>query len=257
MTSAVGPRVQTRSSDTSSSTVGQGFIPLETSQSVTEHDLRVAIVNDYELVVAGVAALLGGERVDVVELAASLPVISDVDIVLYDTFGHVQGDRTDLEDLVRGSGAKVVIFSWNMGADLVARALATGVGGYLSKALTGPEVVAGLERVVSGETVVLGGDREPRMGGDWPGRSLGLSVRQAEVLAGITQGLSNQEIAAWLFLSINSVKTYVRTAYRRIGVSSRSQAVLWGVENGFTPDQRRIVDPDLHRAQQMPFPEPV
>ena len=43
-----------------------------------------------------------------------LPVITDVDIVLYDTFGQVQGEGIDLEDFVRDSGAKVVIYSWNL-----------------------------------------------------------------------------------------------------------------------------------------------
>jgi hypothetical protein len=38
------------------------------------------------------------------------------------------------------------------------------------------------------------------------------------------------------------VKTYIRTAYRRIGVTSRTQAVLWGVDNGFKPDTLRTVD---------------
>jgi two-component system, NarL family, response regulator LiaR len=49
--------------------------------------LRLAIVDDYAVVVAGVAALMEVERIDVVETAVSLPVISDVDVVLYDTFG--------------------------------------------------------------------------------------------------------------------------------------------------------------------------
>ena len=48
-----------------------------------------------------------------------------------------------------------------------------------------------------------------------------------------------------MFLSINSVKTYIRSAYRKIGVTPRSQAVLWGVENGFKPDTLRTVDPAL------------
>ena len=49
----------------------------------------------------------------------------------------------------------------------------------------------------------------------------------------ITQGLSNQEIADRAFLGINTVKTYIRTAYRKIGAGSRTQAVLWGIQHGF------------------------
>jgi DNA-binding NarL/FixJ family response regulator len=209
--------------------------------------LRLAIVNDYAVVIAGVAAFLADERIDVVETGASMAVLTDVDIVLYDTFGQVQGDGLDLEDFVRDSGAKVVIYSWNLQPDLVERAIARGASGYLSKALTGPEVVGALERVMAGEVVVLTGDHETSAGGegDWPGRAVGLSPREAEILALITQGLSNQEIADRAYLSINSVKTYIRSAYRKIGVERRSQAVLWGVKNGFEPDTERSIDPAL------------
>ena len=69
---------------------------------------------------------------------------------------------------------------------------------------------------------------------DWPGREHGLSDRESEVLSLICQGLSNQQVAQNLYLSINSVKTYIRTLYRKIGVESRSQAVIWGLGHGFT-----------------------
>ena len=77
--------------------------------------LRLAIVDDYAVVVAGVAALLADEHIDVVETGASQTVLSDVDVVLYDTFAQVQGRGIDLEDFVRdSSGAKVVVYSWNV-----------------------------------------------------------------------------------------------------------------------------------------------
>jgi two-component system, NarL family, response regulator LiaR len=206
--------------------------------------VRIAIANDYEIVVAGVAALLSrfGDRIQVVELNANTQVASEVDVVLYDTFGQVQGDGFDLDDLVRGSGAKVAVFSWNVQSELVERALARGVRGYLSKALTAEEIVLGLEAIHRGEVVtemrplaVL--DSET---GQWPGQEHGLTQRESEVLALITQGLTNQEIADKAYISINSVKTYVRTAYRKIGISRRAQAVSWGMEHGFSPGRARI-----------------
>ena len=217
--------------------------------------IRVAIVNDYEIVVAGVAAMLApyADRVAVVELDSGLPVLSDVDVILYDTFAAIQGDGVDLEDLVRGSDAKVVIFSWNVQAELVQRALARGAAGYLSKGLAAAEVVAGLEAVHRGELELPSGtlgedpDGDPAEATAWPGREHGLSAREAEVVALITQGLSNQEIAERTYLSINSVKTYIRTAYRKIGVSRRSQAVLWGMQHGFEPDRLRSVVEDSTR----------
>lgn len=209
--------------------------------------LRVAVVNDYEIVVAGVAAMLAPhhDRVSIVELSSGLPVISDVDVILYDTFAQIQGDGVDLEDLVHGSEARVVIFSWNVQPDLVRRALERGAAGYLSKGLPADEVVAALEAVHDGETVTPRESAETAdrvAAGQWPGREHGLTARESEVVALITQGLSNQEIAERTYLSINSVKTYIRTAYRKIEVSRRSQAVAWGMRHGFEPDRMRSID---------------
>ena len=66
-----------------------------------------------------------------------------------------------------------------------------------------------------------------------PGVDLvGLTGRELQVLALIAEGLTNQEIADKVFVSINSVKTYIRSAYRKIGVNSRSQAAVWGLQHG-------------------------
>ncbi len=96
--------------------------------------MRVAVVNDYEIVVAGVAAVLARypDRIDVVELDSGMPVASDVDVILYDTFGQAQGDALDVTALVRDS-AKLLIFSWNVDEDLVRRALDLGACGYVPK----------------------------------------------------------------------------------------------------------------------------
>ena len=140
-----------------------------------------------------------------------------------------------------------MIYSWNLKPELIEEALAGGASGYLSKVLTGPAVVDALERIKAGEIVVLAGDFESSAdgAGDWPGREAGLSPREAEILALITQGLSNQEIADRVYVSINSVKTYIRSAYRKIDVTKRTQAVIWGIDNGFRPDSLRTIDPAL------------
>jgi DNA-binding CsgD family transcriptional regulator len=51
--------------------------------------------------------------------------------------------------------------------------------------------------------------------------------------------LSNERVAGQLCVSINTVKSYIRTGYQKMGVDSRSQAVLWGVDHGFraAPEQ--------------------
>lgn len=75
-----------------------------------------------------------------------------------------------------------------------------------------------------------------------PDVAASLSKREREIVTLISQGLTNQEIAQKMFLSINTVKTYIRTTYRRLGVASRSQAVIWGIRN----EQRlaELVEPD-------------
>jgi len=102
--------------------------------------------------------------------------------------------------------------------------------------------VTALEAVHAGEIVIS--DVSPRTrtatGLDWPGRGEGLSDRESEILALITQGKNNAEVASLTYLSPNTIKSYIRTIYRKIGVASRTQAVLWGVNHGFTPDHRRI-----------------
>ena len=65
------------------------------------------------------------------------------------------------------------------------------------------------------------------MGLDWPGRGEGLSDRESEILALITQGKSNADVAKLTYLSPNTVKSYIRTIYRKIDVGGRTQAVLW------------------------------
>lgn len=214
--------------------------------SARERPVRVAVVNDYELVVVGVAALLEpfSDRVAVLELDSGLPVMTEVDVVLYDTFGQPQGDGLDL-DVLREGGAKVAIFSWNLQPELVNRSIELGASAYLTKGLDGEALVQAIEDVHDGRLVVPSGVTvREKVVGDWPGREFGLSAREAEIIALITQGLSNQDIARRSYLSINSVKTYIRTAYRKMGVTSRSQAVLWGVRHGFQPDIARAIAVD-------------
>lgn len=73
----------------------------------------------------------------------------------------------------------------------------------------------------------------PKTAGAGPGTVVGLSERESDIIALVTEGLSNQEIADQMYLSINSVKTHIRSAYRKMGVKRRPQAVLWGIDHGF------------------------
>jgi DNA-binding NarL/FixJ family response regulator len=207
--------------------------------------LRIALVNDYEVVVKGLAAMLEGYRdtFEVVELDAGVEPRQPADIALYDTFAATAGDRDQVKLLAGDRRVrKVVVYSWDMEQRLVSRALDNGAAGYISKGLPAHELVGALLAVYEGEERVhpVPPGAPAATIGDWPGRQEGLTQRESEMLALITQGLSNDEIADRTGLSINSVKSYIRTCYRRIGVTNRSKAILWGVENGFRPDHKRV-----------------
>ncbi len=211
---------------------------------MSSEPIRVAIANDYEIVVVGIAGVLQrfSDRVNVVELDSSLPVQAEADLVLYDSFGQMQGASLDVESVVGSSGGRLVVFSWNVQPELVEESLAAGAAGYISKSVTGERLVELLERVCAGERVVPETtDAADGAFGHWPGDDHGLSPREAEVLALICQGLGNDEIADRAYLSINTVKTYVRTLYRKIGVESRTRALLWGIDHGFRPDRSRVL----------------
>lgn len=218
-----------------------GFPGMEPTSSRAHEEgsrIKVALVNDYDLVVRGLHQMLA-EHPDDVEIVR--PEADEADVVLFDTFGS-GGMAARIPELTRNPRfKKVVAFSWNHSEEAVHVALSMGAAGYLSKGL-GPQVlVTALRRVHAGEKVVLvRGAGGGSAAGLWPGQATGLTVREAETLALIVRGMSNREIADDLFLSENSVKTHIRHAYRKIGVTRRSQAVRWGYENGFAPHRQDV-----------------
>lgn len=206
--------------------------------------IRLAVVNDYDVVVEGVAGMLRRYRdeVRIVALDSSggqeTTGEPQVDIALVDTFAHPPGDCDAVARLAKsGRAHHVVVYSWNLDPATIERALTRGVHGYISKMAPAGELVAALRKIADGEVVVDADvSRLGQVPGDWPGREEGLTPRESEMVALITQGLSNEDIVRQTMLSPNTVKSYIRAAYRKIGVSSRSRAVLWGIEHGFRPD---------------------
>jgi DNA-binding NarL/FixJ family response regulator len=213
---------------------------------VAKEPILVALVNDYDVVVAGIARMLDGyrDRVVVAELDMNQTVKDPVDVVLYDNYAQPESDKDEVSTLVANPCAgSVVVYTWNVHPKLIESAKEQGVRGYLSKTLPARDLVDAIERVHRGELVVSDPPPRPRAaapGLDWPGRGEGLTERESEILALITQGMSNAEVVDLTFLSPNTVKSYIRSVYRKIGVESRTQAVLWGVRHGFEPDHRRI-----------------
>jgi DNA-binding NarL/FixJ family response regulator len=215
------------------------------TSSGADRRIQVALVDDYDIVLAGVARMLDRyrDRIVIAEIDANTPVHEPVDIVLYDSFAQPESDQDQISVLVSNPYAhRVVVYTWNFHPVLIESARKQGAHGYLSKTLPARELVAALEAIHAGDMVISDPPARARSapGLDWPGRDEGLSDRESEILALITQGMSNAEVAKLTFLSPNTVKSYIRAIYRKIGVASRTQAVLWGVNHGFTPDHNRI-----------------
>jgi two-component system, NarL family, response regulator LiaR len=168
--------------------------------------------------------------VTVVRLTTDSGVDVEVDVVLYDTVGRLPHDEK-LHDVVGHNKAKVIVYTWSSYPE--GAFFAEGAAACIHKGIPVRELVEVIEAVHEER------DLEPHDCNDaenWPGREHGLSARESEVLIFIADGLSNQEIAERLFLSINSVKTYIRTAYRKLGIERRSQAVRWVLEHGLRYD---------------------
>ena len=184
------------------------------------------------------------DRVLVAEIDANEPLVDTVDIALYDSFAQPESDHDEIEVLVRSPRAKrVVVYTWNFAPDLIEQRAPAWRARLPVQDAAGPRTgrgAGGGARRRDGDQRIARPRRARPPGLDWPGRREGLTDREAEILALITQGKSNAEVAALTFLSPNTVKSYIRSVYRKIDVGSRTQAVLWGVKHGFTPDHHRI-----------------
>lgn len=232
-------------------------------QPAFRRPIRVAILNDYPLVVEGLARIFEHyqARVQLLELAVQAEQITEaVDVVLYDVFAADRRHITVPQALKpKPKDIKLVLFGWSSDVALIDSGMKHGVDGYIHKSLPARSIIESIERVCRGEKVLAmaaNATDQPRPSiGDWPGRSEGLTVREAEVIAHITQGLSNEEIAKALFLSLNSIKSIIRSAYKKMHVERRGQAVAWGATHGFRPgvptQQYRIIYPD-HSEGKVP-----
>lgn len=209
--------------------------------------LTVAVV-DHELVCCGVEAMLApfADTIEFVRLEPGQAPARPVDIVLVDTCSRLEGHGgPDVDELVRDPHVgTVVLYTWSLTETVVASARKRGVHCALPKSLGDAQLARALRRVP------VGGGRAPRRPAPratrndrWPGKDVGLTPRESEVVSLVTSGLSNGQIAAQTYLSINSVKSYIRSAYRSMGVTTRSQAVLWGIDNGMAPTHMSLVLP--------------
>ncbi len=196
--------------------------------------ITVAVLNDYEIVVRGVAAMLAPyhHRVQVVELDAGGEPSVPADVALFDTFAGRRQTLARAGEMVRDGGvAHVVLYTWDAAPELVRAARDIGVSGVILKTRSAEVLVDSLERVVAGEPVGFERGLSPAS----TPRVSELSDRESEVLALIARGLTNAQIAVELYLSIETVKTYVKRLYAKLDVHNRAQAAVAASAHRLTP----------------------
>src|SRR6478609_7016430 len=94
--------------------------------------IRIGLVDDYEVVLIGVAHLFDRyqDRVMVVEIDLTEGIRETVDIALYDNFAQGEADQADIEALIQSPHAdRVVVYTWNFDERLVRAALRKGAHG--------------------------------------------------------------------------------------------------------------------------------
>jgi DNA-binding NarL/FixJ family response regulator len=215
----------------------------------TQGPLRVVVVDDHQMVLDGLRAMLAAyaDRVEIVgeatepELAMKIITEQEPDITVLDV--RLRGSSgLDLcaEIRRRHPACKVVFLTVYDDEQYLYQALRLGAAGFLLKRVRGAELVDHLQRIHQGEVLI-----DPSLaakvamsvahlrGGEfWPGARLGLTQRESEVLALMVAGLSNRAIAGRLSVSEETVKTHARGIYRKLSVTDRSGAVAAALREG-------------------------
>ncbi|MEJ7800840.1 MAG: response regulator transcription factor [Ilumatobacter sp.] len=199
----------------------------------------VALVNDYEIILQGLQAMLApfSDRITVVEHEVGGTPDVCADIALFDTFPG----RRDALDRAKQMAAesivdRIVMYTWDAADEFVTIARNVGVSAIILKSVTGEALADQLTQVAAGSRVGL--DEAMRSKRRGPAESL--SLREQEVLALLALGYSNPEIANELFLSVDTVKTYVRRVFSKLGVSNRTNAALLAARYDLAPPARRL-----------------
>ncbi len=206
--------------------------------------VKVLIVDEHEVVRAGLRSLLAGSDIKIVaeaisgDAAVKAAQKHNPDLVLLDirmpdgdgltALGRIKLDRPEMP---------VLIFSGFDNPTYVARAVALGANGYILKGTSKDKLLDGIRRAAKGENIwtreelrrVTGALATPRLATDV---EVPLTQRESEVLHQLALGLTNKEIAQSLQISYETVKEHVQHILRKIGVTDRTQAAVWAVRKG-------------------------
>lgn len=207
--------------------------------------ISIMIVDDQEVIRLGLQQLLAGSDFTIVDQAATASealtkaVATKADVLLLDVrmpetdglnlLARIKLDRPELP---------VLLFSAYENPNFVARAVALGAAGYVTKGAKKEELTTALSTAARGEMVwtreelrkVTGALAMPRSNFDMEAP---LTRRESEVLRFLALGRTNKQIADDLQISYETVKEHVQHVLRKIGVNDRTQAAIWAVRTGF------------------------
>ncbi|MCB0997424.1 MAG: response regulator transcription factor [Acidimicrobiales bacterium] len=203
--------------------------------------IRVVLVDDHELVRAGVRAELAGRvqvvgEADDVEGAIDVVVGTRPDVVLLDV--HLPGgDGPAVIEGVRRAGveARFLALSVSDAADDVIAVIRAGARGYVTKAISGDELAAAVERVAAGDAVFsprLAGFVLDAFAGSLPPSEVDpeldqLTPREQDVLRLLARGYTYKEVASRLTISVKTVETHASSVLRKLQLSNRNELTRW------------------------------
>lgn len=199
---------------------------------------HVAIVSPETMTAAGLRSVVAS-----VSTVGSVRCVGDVadaaglgpaDVVVYDLTLTLTRGPSELRRLVTSAPAAVLGLGRDFLPALTAQATALGVVGIISPRAGRAEVaalIASAARRTAGRSTPGAAHALTRAYRTSSRGEVGLTARERQVLRLIAAGRGNHEIARELSVSINTIKTYIRTGYRRIDVTTRVDAVRWWMEH--------------------------
>ncbi len=212
--------------------------------------VRVLIVDDQNLIRSGLRSVLDAhEDIDVVaEAADGVEALGAVqehrpDVVIMDLhMPRIDGVAATIQLMRLEEPPRVLVLTTFNTDDVVIQALSAGASGFLLKDVRSDELVAAVRTISAGGTAMspeIMAKLIKRAGTRMPAGAHGLQAKldsltdsERDVLALIGSGLTNQQIADQLHLSLASVKTYVSRMLTRLGLDNRTQAAILAYEAG-------------------------
>ncbi|WP_062524634.1 response regulator transcription factor [Demequina rhizosphaerae] len=206
--------------------------------------MRVAIVDDDPLVRMGLRAIVSSEDGwDVVgeagdgAAAVALAAQERPDVMLMDVrMPGVDGLAATREIVASGSATRVLVLTTFEVDEYVFEAMRAGASGFVLKRVPPAELLESIRVVASGESLLFPASTRAvieRFATRGAERLPELSEREEDVLRALARGRSNGEIAAELFVSVETVKSHVASILMKLGVRDRTQAVIVAYESGF------------------------